>query len=289
MLWIDRCLLSCEGYPVIIVDNASTDDTVRFVQENYPSVILLSQTKNLGFGAANNLGISYALKNNAAYVFLLNQDAYLESNTIATLIDIHKKNSVYGVLSPIHLNGSGLSLDLNFSNYINVNKSLQYDSLKHNFLKTVYDVPFVNAAAWLLPRHTLEVVGGFDSLFFHYGEDDNYCHRVLFHGLSIGVSPLAFVKHDRELRGGKGILNDDEKLNLKVRAFKLRWANININNFEDVFNEKRKLKRLLIKLFIRLKWGRMRYYLKELRLFNNVIPEIYKSRTLNKNKGSHYL
>src|SRR5690606_5865627 len=59
---------------------------------------------------------------------------------------------------------------------------------------------FVCAAAWLIPRNTLKVVGGFSPTFFHYGEDDNYCQRVLYFNLKIGICPDARIFHDREDR-----------------------------------------------------------------------------------------
>lgn len=60
-----------------------------------------------------------------------------------------------------------------------------------------FDVPFVNAAVWLLPRKTLQKVGGFDPIFFHYGEDKNYAQRLIYHGLKTIVVPEARAVHDR--------------------------------------------------------------------------------------------
>ena len=71
MKWLEACLSSCRKYSVIVIDNNSSDNTVSFIEQKYPNTILLKQNKNLGFGAANNIGINYALQNNADYVFLL--------------------------------------------------------------------------------------------------------------------------------------------------------------------------------------------------------------------------
>ena len=82
MQWLARCLSSCIGYDVIVVDNASTDKTITFIKENFPDVKLIKQNSNLGFGQANNIGLSIALKEDVDYIFLLNQDAYLQPETI---------------------------------------------------------------------------------------------------------------------------------------------------------------------------------------------------------------
>ena len=63
-------------------------------------------------------------------------------------------------------------------------------------VKEVYSTDYINAAAWLLSKRTLELVGGFDPLFTLYGEDDDYLHRVRYHGLKIGLCPKQRIVHD---------------------------------------------------------------------------------------------
>src|SRR5690606_28048723 len=82
MKWIGDCLESlCQSSilsNVIIVDNNSEDNTVGYLKEKFPEAVILPQNQNLGFGKANNLGISYALENGADFVFLFNQDARID-------------------------------------------------------------------------------------------------------------------------------------------------------------------------------------------------------------------
>ncbi|HBY69943.1 MAG TPA: glycosyltransferase family 2 protein, partial [Flavobacteriaceae bacterium] len=184
MPWIEKCLATCKGYPICVIDNASSDKTVAYIRENYPEIQVLPQQKNLGFGQANNIGIRYAIDQAADYVFLLNQDAYLQEGCIEKLIAVHIENPDYGVISPIHLNGQGDQLDEKFLLYLNrdkVTNALLLDAFQNN-TSSVYPIEFVNAAGWLLSKQTLQTVGGFDPIFFHYGEDDNYCQRIHYHG-----------------------------------------------------------------------------------------------------------
>ncbi len=118
MKWIDECLDSCEVGQTIVIDNASNDSTLNHIRENYPEVILIENKTNIGFGQANNIGIQKALSNGAEYVFLLNQDAYLENDCVEKLIEVHQSNPEYGIMSPTHYNGSGTDLDRNFSEYL---------------------------------------------------------------------------------------------------------------------------------------------------------------------------
>ena len=229
MQWLSKTLSSIpDEFPVIVIDNNSSDKTLDFIKNNYPQITVLPQSENLGFGKANNLGISYALKNGADYVFLLNQDAYLHPKTIEKLLDVHKSNPQLGIISPLHLNGKGDNLDVGFLNAI-TNSGIEHfnDNFKAQKLNSVYELPFVNAAAWLLPKQTLDIVGGFDPIFFHYGEDDNFCQRVLFHGFKIGVVTDAIINHDRENRTPKKVeMYSAQYFKIKEKDYKTRWSNI---------------------------------------------------------------
>lgn len=212
--WYDRCFQSSResALPLvtIVVDNASNDGTIDYIKQNYPEIILIESKENLGFGRANNLGMRYALDHGCDYVFLLNQDAWIEPDTIGKLIDVHHSNPEFGILSPMHLNAEKDSIEsalLSFLNdKINTDGSLLND-LYFGRLKDWYETRYVNAAAWLLPRKTLETIGGFDPVFLHYGEDDNYMQRVLYHGLKIVVCPKSRVVHDTVRRLPKNIGN----------------------------------------------------------------------------------
>ena len=170
--WIGKCLNSINSSSIplntIIIDNASTDNTVDIIKNNYPNVDLTESKENLGFAKANNLGIKLAYKSGADYIFLLNHDAWVEPNTIKTLIEIHQENPQYGIVSPIHLNGAGDNLDLNFYKYLgNIEKAgrlLMTDLIKKKPLRDIYEMKFVNAAAWMISRECIEKVGDFDDM-----------------------------------------------------------------------------------------------------------------------------
>lgn len=290
MQWLDLCLKSCASYPVIIVDNASTDETVSFIETNYPKVILLKQSENLGFGKANNIGIRYALDQDADHVFLLNQDAYLVDNVLEELMVFQNNNPDYGILSPIHTTSDRTKLDKRFSNFMLKEKSGQFysDFVLGNKLAPVYEVPFVNAAAWLLSRKCLETVGGFDPLFFHYGEDDNYCQRVLYHELKIGVLPQCYIIHDREKRKTDALITFSDAYYKSVETkYKVKFANIlvpNAINKQIVY-----LKRTILKLQLQAKFKRAKGFRSELVILKNLVSKIKNSRDQNEIKGPHYL
>lgn len=187
--WIERCLkdLQASSYPteIIIVDNASTDNTIEKIISVMPGVELIRSAENLGFGRGNNLGIERALQQGAQYLFLLNQDAYVSVHCIETLIQTMEQHREWGILSPLQLAPNGTDPDRAFKKYMG----------KHS--QPLFPVRFVNAAAWMIPAGVFHTVGLFHPVFKHYGEDNHYCSRVQYHGYKTGIQMQATVIHDR--------------------------------------------------------------------------------------------
>lgn len=197
MQWAKRCFDSLQNATVLndvfVVDNGSTDGTQEFIQRNYPNVNFQQSTENLGFGRANNLGFEFAIAHQYKYVYLLNQDAWVDPDVFEKLIAASEQHPDYGIISPMQLTASRKKLDRNFE-YIKCDLTGLYrgDSL--------HTVDFVMAAHWLIPVIHLLKVGGFSHAFAHYGEDVNLCDRMHYFGLKVGVCSEAFAVHDREFR-----------------------------------------------------------------------------------------
>ncbi len=191
--WIDKNITSLieSSYPVsiIAIDNNSTDDSAALL-EKYQQVQLIKSPDNLGFGKANNIGMKMALKQGADYVFLLNQDAWVFKDTVASLVNKMSVRGNFGIISPMHYIADNITLDKSFETYYS-RKSVDATSIN------VAVVPFVNAAAWMMSRRCIETVGYFEPLYGHYGEDRNYCDRVRYHKFWIGIDTDSKIVHDR--------------------------------------------------------------------------------------------
>ena len=228
--WIDKCLPSVFAstlpVTVMVIDNNSSDNTVARIKQDYPQVLLIENNTNLGFGKANNVGLSYALKNNFDYAFLLNQDAWIEKDMLEKLIVASETNPDFGIISPVHLSSDGKSLDHGFANY---SKKKTIKDLPQTSLQLV-ELPFVNAAFWLLPIETVKKIGGFSPLFYHYGEDRNYIQRTAFHNYKIGYLPSAFATHDRKNRK----VTNKAFMYAEYVYFLSELANINYNIFKAI-------------------------------------------------------
>lgn len=283
--WLDRCigsLLESETpVHVVIIDNASTDGSVEYVKLHYSNVFIIENKDNLGFAKSNNIGIRYAIDHGADYVFLLNQDAWVEKSTLTELVKSFEENDHVGIASPIHLNGSYSALDHGFCNYMGL--AFTSDAFLGK-LKKFYDRSFINAAAWLVCRQCIEVVGGFDTMLFkHYGEDVNYCQRAIYHGFRIIVNTHCTICHDREER----IERDLKKETISRKTFCLS-DRITYGDINTSFDFKRVRSEIKRKMYRSIFLGRFKSYrLQKERLA--LFETIEKSRRINENKCSNWI
>lgn len=192
--WLNKCLQSLQQsvlpISVIAVDNASTDNSVQILKQ-FSFVEVIQSETNLGFGKANNIGIKKALEENFDYYFLLNQDTWIETDTIQNLVAIASQNEKFGIISPVHFSPDEVSLDANFEMY--------WKRKISSISSEVDEVPFVNAAAWLLSKNVIDKVGYFEPMFDHYGEDRNYADRVRYHGFKTVIVQNSKIYHDRTI------------------------------------------------------------------------------------------
>ncbi|WP_320814629.1 glycosyltransferase family 2 protein [Flavobacterium sp.] len=216
--WLKKCFQSLEQSHyennIIVVDNNSSDNSVEIIQ-SFPKIQLIQSADNLGFGKANNIGIQKGLELGADYVFLLNQDTWVFSETISNLVEVAETNEQYGIVSPLHYSGDEIHLDASFEMYW----KRKIKSISEN----VDEVPFVNAAAWLISKRVILEVGYFEPMFQHYGEDRNYTDRILFHKYKTVVVKNSKICHDR-------IITRNFKKDCKQAKFKIQAEVLNVNN-----------------------------------------------------------
>ena len=291
--WIDKCLSSLEQSSllpkIIVIDNGSTDSTTSIIKEKFRNVQLIEPIVNLGFGQANNLGLKIALENKCDYAFLLNQDAWVEVDTLADLVEAFESKPKLGILSPVHLNGTGNALDIFFLDYLkrsDIGNYLQSQILNKKDSCIIIDTNFVNAAAWLISANCIKNIGGFDPIFFHYGEDINYAQRAIYQGFEIGIHLHSKIFHDREQR----ILNSPSN---SLANFKRDWTN-ELNLFCDIHQKNYKsiiFKRILRNFFLLviclLKGNRnlLFYHYKMLKSIFSSLNQIRISREISVNKN----
>ena len=230
MKWIERCLRSVQASAtpsdIMVIDNGSDDGTVTWIREHFPEVVVSGNRDNLGFGAANNIGLNYALSHSYRYVYLLNQDAWVFPETFGTLVRAFGEGGKpVGIMSPMQMEANLTRMDAQFSKHCG--KILEKDPAE------TVRVPFVMAAHWMISRECLEAVGGFSPAFPHYGEDLDYIHRAAYKGFDAAVVKTASAVHDRAGRPRP----KDYRMKLKVVTAKTAVTNPGTNPHLALFGQ----------------------------------------------------
>lgn len=289
--WYDRCFGSLQNssmpVSVVVVDNGSTDGTVDYIRCRYPEIVVLQQDENLGFAKANNVGMRYAMDHGADYVFLLNQDAWInERNTISELIRISQENPRYYILSPLQLYAGSGRIQSEVLYHFACEARCESDYLSdlyYHRVHNLYEISFMCAACWLLPISVVQKIGGFDPIFYHYGEDDNYIHRVHYHGGKVAICPTVSYSHDIETRS-----NDYRVGNQDWRKFLLiQLCDINSPLNMDVLLRNKRVS--LLFMFLRIQRKKFRKLYPEYEYLQSIRNGINASRRYNRIGGTCWL
>ena len=206
-----ECLRSIEAgkgglsLEIIVVDSASSDDSVAMVRSEFPSVHLIACTENVGFPRGNNLGLQEA---RGDYLLLLNPDTVIVDDALAVLVSYLQVNPDVGVVGPQLLNpdGSVQSSRRRFPTAATgFFESTWLEGLAPGILRRYYaldlpddataDVDWLTGACIMVPRSTYEAVGGMDEGYFMYSEELDWCRRIKESGRRVVYYPAAQVIH----------------------------------------------------------------------------------------------
>lgn len=200
---IEECLRSVlqssldGAMEVMVIDNASDDDTADFVRERFPSVRVLRNESNVGFSAAVNLGLGAG---NSPFVLLLNPDTSISPQTIGLMLQYMKSHSKCGISGGRLLNDDGSaqqSVSLFPTPLRILSESLFVGKFrgKKTAPKDPCKVEAVVGACLMVRREMVCDIGGLDESFFLYSEEVDWCLRARLYGWDIVHLPEATVRH----------------------------------------------------------------------------------------------
>ncbi len=201
---------------VTVVDNASGDDSVQMIEQNYPQINLIKSQRNCGFAAANNI----ALKKSAAdYIMLLNSDTQLsdKSKNIDTLIDMLEKDNRIGMITPKLLLPDGtmdkachrgepslIDCVFYFFGFEKLFPEIKFFTRYHLLYKdltTVHEVDAITGACMITKLKYFKQAGFFDERFFMYSEDMDLCRKYRQNGYKIIFNPDVEIVHHKYKSG----------------------------------------------------------------------------------------
>ncbi|MFA7059648.1 MAG: glycosyltransferase family 2 protein [Pedobacter sp.] len=200
--------VDCGNYALVVVDNASVDNSVPRLKEEFPHVHYVESPGNAGFTGGNNLGIKKAYELGAEYVFLLNNDTVVSENILDELVSFIISNPEYGIVGPLTyyfesmdtISFGGGHINRNTGMYHHLNKDKKLRDLQEK----VIECNFIEGAAMFMRTDLVVEVGGFSNVYFLTSEESELCVRVADKGFKLAVITSCSVWHkiSQSLKGG---------------------------------------------------------------------------------------
>lgn len=191
---------------VYVVDNASTDGSLRAVKREFPSVRIIHSDENLGFAGGNNLGLLAMLDDGMDAAFLVNDDAVVDKDTLTNLVAGGYEDSTIGVLAPkvlIHAEprviwSAGGRVDPDTG----VSVQRHYGEDDEGQADEPSEIDYAVGCAMLVKADVIRQVGVMDPRYFMYYEETDWCRRIRAAGYKILYVPGSQIRHKVTRNGG---------------------------------------------------------------------------------------
>lgn len=195
-----ECLrsLKAKDHEIIVVDNGSTDNSLSVLMEAFPSISYIDAMDNLGFAAANNLGIQLAMKKGADLFFLLNNDTIVPADIIDQITRAIRQKPEGGIFGAKIFSYAERDKIDHFGGMWNPSLC-EFESIGKNKKDVGFDamqpVDYVCGCAMAIKKEVIEKIGFLEDKFFLLWEESDYCTRAKKAGFSIWTMPKVHVFH----------------------------------------------------------------------------------------------
>ncbi len=214
------------SHQIIVIDNASADESVSFIQGNFPSVLVLAQPKNLGFAGACNIGAAAA---RGKYLVFLNNDMKVESGFLTALLSGFQHPDTFAVTSQIHFwdnarrrEETGKTRGFFIGGALQVtHEQAQADE------PPIQPVFYAGGGSSAYDRTKFMALGGFDQLYHpFYFEDTDLSYRAWKRGWPSVLNPESVVHHKHRGTIGRSFDENYVKSIFQRNATLFVWKNV---------------------------------------------------------------
>ncbi|MGI9531020.1 glycosyltransferase family 2 protein [Lutimonas sp.] len=211
--FLENCLCSvlssevADLIEIIVVDNASNDDSCSMISNSFPDIQLIRNAENVGFAKANNQAVKMA---QGDYILILNPDTMLAETTLSDMLAFAEGQENFGAAGLRFIDGTGSYLPESKRNFPNLMvagaKLLGYSNsyyANHLDHKAVGPVEILTGAFMFVRKEVYNTIGGFDEDFFMYGEDIDLSYRILragYQNFYIGTSSVLHFKGESTVK-----------------------------------------------------------------------------------------
>ena len=223
--YIQNCINSIinqtyDNIEIILVDNASTDNSIKLVEQNFPNVQIIKNSTNLGFAQGNNIGIKNSKGN---IIALINPDAVIEKNWLECLLQIlESSQEIAGATGKIYYLNDNLEKNSVFCTWSRIDP---FSAAPTNFFndEQTSKVDYLSGAAMLVKKSAIAEIGLLDTEYFMYFEETDLCARMIRAGYDLVYTPDAIAWH------AVSALSESSKKIYFMERNKIRFA---LKNFD---------------------------------------------------------
>ena len=192
--------LDYSNYQTIVADNGSEDDSVQFLKQQYPDILIIENGANLGYAEGNNRAIKYAIEQEFDYILLLNNDAVVDPQILNSFMNVSKTNPQAGVFGAkiyylsepqkIWFAGGKILPDMLLASHEGmgeIDNNGAWDEIK--------PIDYACGCALFIKSDVIKKVGTLESKFFLMWEETDFCYRARRAGFECLFVPKALVWH----------------------------------------------------------------------------------------------
>lgn len=252
---LDDCLNSVvsavqpkNGLEIIVVDNASTDNSVQMVAKKYPQVKLVSNSKNFGFAKANNIGFEQA---EGKSLLFLNSDTVVKRYSFVKPLKFLKNHPRVGAIT-IKLVTKDGSVDTDnhrgfptpwasFCHFFGLSSLFPKSTLLNSYhlglrkLNRIHTIPVAAGSFLMMPSKLFDQIGRWDESYYFYGEDIDLCYRINSAGYKIIYYPKVSALH---LKGASsGLRKETANLVKPSKETRIKVAKASITAMKTFYNK----------------------------------------------------
>jgi len=236
---------SYDNFELIVVDNNSTDNSIRIVEEFVDDRIKIIKTKkNLGYAGGNNFGVKKAAGD---YLVILNIDTEVDKEWLTELVKVMEQDTAIGVAQPKLLLLDDKTIFDSAGDYIDFfgaacRRGGDWFEKDHGQYDTIHDIFSARGAAIITRKKLVEEIGLFDDDYFLDYEDIDFCWRVRLYGKRVVMIPASIVYHKTG-----GISSKEPRLK-NIHPLKNRMMTL-IKNYDDENMKKYAINPILRSIF----------------------------------------
>jgi hypothetical protein len=195
-----------DSFKVYIIDNDSSSETIKYLQDNYPEAVILPRA-NGNYCAANNLGFKEAIKDGAQYLVTVNMDTVMDKNWLAELVAALDNNPSAGIAqskillypkTEIEKNNPKINSLGNVIQFLGFGFTDSYGEPDREIAGYPEILGYASGCSFIVRREVFAHIGGWNEEYYMYHDDLEFSLKAKLSGYKVILAPQSIIFHRYE-------------------------------------------------------------------------------------------